>query len=80
MTRASCSVAITCCSHVPLALPPPDATAAPLPLPQQAFALTVLLPLAVLYKLEVEARSAFLVRLPLLPPELPPQPLVTTAG
>lgn len=40
----------------------------------------MLLPLAVLYKLEVEARSAFLVRLPLLPPELQPQPLVNTAG
>lgn len=51
------------------------------PLLQQAFALTVLLPLTVLYKLELEARTAFLVRLPLLPPDLQRQPhLVTTAG
>ena len=38
-------------------------------MPPQAFVLTLLAPLAVLYKLEGQSRSAFLVRLPLLPPE-----------
>lgn len=49
----------------------------------QAFVLTVLAPLTLLYKLEGQARSAFLVRLPLLPPErtrLPYQLAAQQAG